>query len=240
MQAMPAWLLKTRRAPSRHSRDARVYGYTITAMHKLSTPPPPRPPTKRNETYRVAFFLQVCLTESVTRPTGQNTKQRPSRGGGSLNPKSSGISLVFATPFLVVPQPWDCSIYRENFQFSPFWRGEVKKGIDLLNWLGTLEKKMVHQSLTQHASIAGRKDKALFFPFITSDRELLTYTVPQTKRDPGFKMAVTSRHPPTTIARRMILDRNRPRQKSKGFTYLQRVKTRDRSTTQIAKMSVDP
>ena len=42
LQAMSAWLVKTRRAPSRHRRDARVYGHTITAMHKLSTPPPPR------------------------------------------------------------------------------------------------------------------------------------------------------------------------------------------------------
>ena len=38
------WLVKTRRAPSRHSRDARVYGHTATAMHKLSTPPPPTVP----------------------------------------------------------------------------------------------------------------------------------------------------------------------------------------------------
>ena len=41
VQAMPAWLVKTRRAPSRHSRDATVYGQTTTAMHKLSTPPSP-------------------------------------------------------------------------------------------------------------------------------------------------------------------------------------------------------
>ena len=40
---MSAWLVKTRRTPSRHGRDARVYatsGHTTTAMHKLSTPPP--------------------------------------------------------------------------------------------------------------------------------------------------------------------------------------------------------
>ena len=36
---MSAWLVKTRRAPSRHSRHARVYGHTTTTMHKLSTPP---------------------------------------------------------------------------------------------------------------------------------------------------------------------------------------------------------
>ena len=39
VQAMSAWLVKARRAPSRHSRDARVYGHTTTAMHKLVTPP---------------------------------------------------------------------------------------------------------------------------------------------------------------------------------------------------------
>ena len=40
VQAMSAWLVKTRRAPSRHSRDARVYVHSTTAVHKLSTPSP--------------------------------------------------------------------------------------------------------------------------------------------------------------------------------------------------------
>ena len=44
VQAMPTWLVKTRRAPSRHSRDARIYGHRTMAMHKLSTPPSPSPP----------------------------------------------------------------------------------------------------------------------------------------------------------------------------------------------------
>ena len=35
---------ETRPAPSRHSRDATVYGHTTTVMHKLSTPPPFPPP----------------------------------------------------------------------------------------------------------------------------------------------------------------------------------------------------
>ena len=39
VQTMSIWLVKTRRAPSRHSRDAREYGHTTTVMHKLSTPP---------------------------------------------------------------------------------------------------------------------------------------------------------------------------------------------------------
>ena len=46
-QSMSAWSVKTRRAPSRHCRDARVYGYTTTAMHDISAPPathsPPQP-----------------------------------------------------------------------------------------------------------------------------------------------------------------------------------------------------
>ena len=31
--AMSAWPVKTGRAPSRHCRNARVYGHTTTAMH---------------------------------------------------------------------------------------------------------------------------------------------------------------------------------------------------------------
>ena len=35
------WMMKTRRAPSRHIRDVWVYGQTTTAMRKLSTASPP-------------------------------------------------------------------------------------------------------------------------------------------------------------------------------------------------------
>ena len=45
---MPAWPVKTQRAPSRHSRNARVYGHTTTAMHEISTPPPPTLPHATN------------------------------------------------------------------------------------------------------------------------------------------------------------------------------------------------
>ena len=38
--AMSAWSLKTRRVPSRHCRDARVYGHATTGMHDICTPPP--------------------------------------------------------------------------------------------------------------------------------------------------------------------------------------------------------
>ena len=43
VQAMSAWLVKPRRTPSRHSRYARVYGHTTTAMHNLITTPPHAP-----------------------------------------------------------------------------------------------------------------------------------------------------------------------------------------------------
>ena len=41
VQAISAWSVKTLRAPSRHCRDARVYGHTTTAMHVTSTTPSP-------------------------------------------------------------------------------------------------------------------------------------------------------------------------------------------------------
>ena len=41
---MFAWSAKTRRAPSRHCRDARVCGHTTTAMHGMSTPSTPEQP----------------------------------------------------------------------------------------------------------------------------------------------------------------------------------------------------
>ena len=37
VKAMPAWLVKTRRAPSRLCRDARVYGHTTTAVDDMSS-----------------------------------------------------------------------------------------------------------------------------------------------------------------------------------------------------------
>ena len=42
VQAMSGWSAKTRRAPSRHFRGARVYGHTTTAMHDREHTPPSR------------------------------------------------------------------------------------------------------------------------------------------------------------------------------------------------------
>ena len=38
--AMSVWSVRTRRAPSRHCRDARVYGHTTTAAHDNGYTPP--------------------------------------------------------------------------------------------------------------------------------------------------------------------------------------------------------
>ena len=40
VQAMPAWSVKTRRAPPRHCRYARVHSHSTTAVHDMSTPTP--------------------------------------------------------------------------------------------------------------------------------------------------------------------------------------------------------
>ena len=47
VQAMSAWLVKTRRAPSRHSRDARVYGHYDYGHAQTQSPPHPAPPSPR-------------------------------------------------------------------------------------------------------------------------------------------------------------------------------------------------
>ena len=44
VQQMSAWLVKSRRAPPWHYKDATVSGHVTTAMHDMSTPPPPLPP----------------------------------------------------------------------------------------------------------------------------------------------------------------------------------------------------
>ena len=50
--ARSAWSVKTRPAPSRHCRDARVYSHTTTAIHDISTPTsPPSKGTRQRTTH---------------------------------------------------------------------------------------------------------------------------------------------------------------------------------------------
>ena len=49
--------VKTRRAPSRHCRYARVYGHTTTAMHDIVSTPLHR--------QSIGVFFKVCVTCSI-------------------------------------------------------------------------------------------------------------------------------------------------------------------------------
>ena len=87
VQATSAWLAKTRRAPSRHSRDARVYGHTATAMHNLcALSPPPlllgRPPPL---SYRLSSFWTTCMPSARPVPSGLSNLF-PTEGLSSQSP----------------------------------------------------------------------------------------------------------------------------------------------------------
>ena len=66
-QAISAWLMKTRRAPSRHSRDAKVCGHKTTIMHELSTPHSIRPSFAKIRviTRRGQFFSDYLVGSST-------------------------------------------------------------------------------------------------------------------------------------------------------------------------------
>ena len=66
MQASSAWSVKTRRAPSRHCRDARVYRHTTTAMHDNEYTPP-----LRNHFLLTAGFLHKGESENIFSKKGR-------------------------------------------------------------------------------------------------------------------------------------------------------------------------
>ena len=68
---MSAWSAKTRRAPSRHCRDARVYGHTTTAMHDNDYTPPPPP-----DVYGIVGMLDIRKTSNTVRFEHQRQLQR--------------------------------------------------------------------------------------------------------------------------------------------------------------------
>ena len=65
VQAMSAWSVKTRRAPSRLCRDARVYSQSTAAMHGMSTAPSP------TIEYHMHTYIDTCKHTSTTRQPAQ-------------------------------------------------------------------------------------------------------------------------------------------------------------------------
>ena len=119
VQAMSAWLVKTRRAPSRHGRDARVYSLTTTAMHKLSTPPPParaRPPPRGGRpfkqyqqkchpgsTYMLKSSAKVCDSTAHHGEQLFEEGHRALRHGRLINASITRLSVAVSPP--VAPTP---------------------------------------------------------------------------------------------------------------------------------------
>ena len=87
---MSAWSAKTRRAPSRHCRYARVYGHTNTAMPDNEFTHPPYPPTHllRREVVtnnKICRFVYIfCASNSHRRANHSNPLGLHSRFGDIL------------------------------------------------------------------------------------------------------------------------------------------------------------
>ena len=83
MQAMSAWLVKTRRAPCRHNRDARVYVHTTTTMHKLSTHLAPHPPSPLQPTGIDSSYSLNPPSPSARKPKS-NRRRLQDDGSGNI------------------------------------------------------------------------------------------------------------------------------------------------------------
>ena len=71
VHAISAWSVKTRHAPSRHSRDARGYGHMTTAMHEYRVqPPPPFPPPPLSTFYLLLSDPQTMLAAAEKEKQG--------------------------------------------------------------------------------------------------------------------------------------------------------------------------
>ena len=108
VHAMSSWLAKTRRAPSRHSRDARVYrSYDYGHAQTEYTPPPPPPtpmlpsPPRKGRVVndqmttvtQARIRTQPNQTQSTHRPTHQ-----PTHVLSHTNPTQPSPTLPNATP----------------------------------------------------------------------------------------------------------------------------------------------
>ena len=93
VQAMSAWSVKNRRAPSRHSRDVRIYCNKTTAMHKLSTPPPPL-------SLCLCFERDACVVNCQMTKKASNKWNTPPPAPRSKLPRSALIghtTIIYKT-----------------------------------------------------------------------------------------------------------------------------------------------
>ena len=99
VHAMPAWSMKTRHAPSRRCRNARVYGDSTTAMHHITTPPPQSPALGHLHLFQIHVPARVVLVGIGTVPNselfrGQLKTSEVGRGATAvLDDRSSAIGV---------------------------------------------------------------------------------------------------------------------------------------------------
>ena len=114
VQAMSAWLVKTRHAPSRHSRDARVYVDTTTAMHKLRTPRPP--PARLRLRLLSSLLYNIPSTPKLTEHPRESRCSSflfttPTR---KMSPLPPTRALVFLPPAVTATTPSACKRHRDR------------------------------------------------------------------------------------------------------------------------------
>ena len=128
------WLVKTRRAPSRHSRDTRVYSHATTAMHNTPRPPAlwwlaPCSSRRRASLLRRSSYCRTVIqhhsrSSRLSRHLHMKTKTRQ-RGSArtllqrALNPKR--FSLVRCFPCSVprsTKRSWGRGRLAERLRFS--------------------------------------------------------------------------------------------------------------------------
>ena len=84
--AMYAWSVKTRHAPSRHCRDARVYGHATTAMHEYRVHP--HPP-----------WLRVCKARKRRLFSIPGTLSNPPLGSYALRTRVRRVHMGAKLPY---------------------------------------------------------------------------------------------------------------------------------------------
>ena len=112
-------LLKTRRAPSRHIRDVRVYSHTTTAIHKLRTPPPPPPHTQTH----TKTPSPPSPPHLESKHIGQNKLTRPGRDI-TLLPFKSSMPWLQLLQYMVFKFKLS-SPYRPLLSLHPHYRRDL-------------------------------------------------------------------------------------------------------------------